>query len=271
MKNVRMTICLMVAVLFMAAGQGFGLTQYKDGATHSINSPVTTDVWVDYQSPGIGTTLNVLSGASQSSPYWLTEYENAKVNVSGGSINRIECYGNSSLSVSGTGSVSTINTYNNSSLNVRGTGQAGIYARGGSHVNVSGGSLSNLYTYDNSVVEISGGSISSSPYFMGASYTTWSAGTITGFLHVESEAILTIRGTGFAVDGAPVGFGELSSILGTGGFEPARRLTGVLQNGQVINNDFYLYHTSSKIVLTPEPATFLLLGLGGFLLSKRRR
>ncbi|MFH1370317.1 MAG: hypothetical protein ABII09_03400 [Planctomycetota bacterium] len=51
MKKSRMTIYLMLAVLFITAGQGLGFTQFKDGATHNINYTINDDVWVDYQSP----------------------------------------------------------------------------------------------------------------------------------------------------------------------------------------------------------------------------
>jgi len=39
-------------------------------------------------------------------------------------------------------------------------------------------------------------------------------------------------------------------------------MTGTLASGDIINNQFRIGNTA-KIVLIPEPATFLLLGLGG--------
>jgi hypothetical protein len=42
----------------------------------------------------------------------------------------------------------------------------------------------------------------------------------------------------------------------------------MLTNGDPINNDFYIA-TNASIVLVPEPATLLLLGLGAVMLRKK--
>lgn len=51
MRNVRITICVMVIILVMSAGQGFGLIQFKDGGTYNIDYTINDDVWVDYLAP----------------------------------------------------------------------------------------------------------------------------------------------------------------------------------------------------------------------------
>ena len=77
-------------------------------------------------------------------------------------------------------------------------------------------------------------------------------------------------GSDFAVDGQPVGYGELTSVYGGGwNNEPWRRLTGKLDNGDTIDNDFRIGY-DAKIVLTPEPATLLLLGLGAVMVRRKR-
>ena len=84
------------------------------------------------------------------------------------------------------------------------------------------------------------------------------------------SASLTIHGSDFAIDGSPVGLGEITSILGGSyWYEPYRRLTGTVANGDIINNQFRIGNDAS-IVLVPEPATLLLLTLGVLTLRKKR-
>ena len=96
-------------------------------------------------------------------------------------------------------------------------------------------------------------------------------GSIQRDLRVRDNAVFTIDGRDFAVDGTPVGYIELSSILGGNHWSEAdRRLTGTLLNGDPLDNNFYI-GDSAKIILIPEPGTLLLLGLGCLMLRKRRR
>lgn len=122
-KNVR-TICFVMVVLFLCSPYASGTIHFKDGLTHNINYQINDNVWVDYQSPSMYTTVNLLAGASISSPYYFRGYGHSRINVRGGSIN-----GNFYIADSG-------------------------------QVNISGGSIgSNLHSYDSSQVDISGGEI----------------------------------------------------------------------------------------------------------------
>jgi hypothetical protein len=259
MKRIKMTICLTVAAVLVAAGQGFGLIQYNDGQTHSVGSLITTDVWVDYQSPGISTTLNVLDGSQLAYPYSITGYQNSCINVLGGNLWIMYSHDSSSLNFIGTGQVRS------------------VYASNGSQVNVSSGAIEYLQTMDTSIAYISGGAFAHGGYLvegvsvMNNSHVIITGGIFTTPLQVQDSGILTIQGFNFAVDGKPVGYGELSSLLGGNGSEPARTLTGTLQSGQTINTTFYIDGNQARISLaTPEPATLLLLGLGGMILRKHR-
>ena len=139
---------------------------------------------------------------------------------------------------------------------------------------MSGGEIrDNLYGYNNSQLSISGGSIDNAVWLSNNSQLDFSGGTITGYFHagydtqavfsggtvgvylrIYDSSVVTIEGSGFAVDGESVDYGELTSTLGGSHYdETARRLTGTLANGDVMDNDFYIGNTA-KIVLIHEPA-----------------
>lgn len=80
-------------------------------------------------------------------------------------------------------------------------------------------------------------------------------GVIGGDLDLWEHSQLTIEGTGFNYP-----YGTYSSIIG--------HLTGTLLNGDPIATPFYL-HDSATMTLVPEPATLLLLGLGGVILRRK--
>ncbi len=135
-------------------------------------------------------------------------------------------------------------------------------SRGDSIINVFAGSMIGEYlSLDNSEGNIYGGSV----FLLGATDSSqinvFGIGTVDD-LYAESDGTVTIHGSDFAVDGAPVGYVELTGSL-------SGQLTGTLHNGDPLNTGFYIFG-NGKIVLVPEPATVLLLGLGGLGLLRRR-
>ena len=211
----------------------FGVTEFKDGGIHNVDYQ-TLGVWVDFQSPGMQTTVNLLDGAHMPNYYNLEAFENSRVNVFGGLVSQdLYAYDHSQITMSG------------------GVIGYSLYAYNYSKVNISGGATSGLFAGNTSQVSMSGGKI----------YAP---------LTLVEYAILTIDGSNFAVDGQSVVYSELTSIYG--GFyqdEYNRHLTGTLANGEQIANDFRIGQ-NAKIVLIPEPATLLLLGLGAVILRRKR-
>ena len=73
-----------------------------------------------------------------------------------------------------------------------------------------------------------------------------SGGTIREDIQLDGNGVLTIKGSNFTVDGQSVGSGELTSILGGDyGNETFNRLTGMLENGDVLDNDFRICSQAS--------------------------
>ena len=145
-----------------------------------------------------------------------------------------------------------------------------LYAYDSTQVTISGGSVDGVYARQNSRVTISGGLVNGYVYVGESSQVTMSGGTIGTTLRLGTSGELIIDGYNFAVDGSPVGFGEITSILG-GAYddEPFRLLTGILASGDVISNQFKIGENAS-INLIPEPATLALLLIGSLVLLKRR-
>ena len=287
--SLRISMCVIVAVV---SNQAMALIQYNDGGTHNISTTINTEVWVDYAIPGAYTTVNLLEGGNIS-PHSLKAYEDSRVNISGGFVDGyLLAYNNSQVIISAGVLDNNVEACNSSHINFTGgliTSQ--FYARDTSRVDIFDGLIEHgFYAYDSSQVNMSGGSLNWYLQALGDSQVTISGGEIIGDLVASDNSqmdvygvsitrditatkkgVLTIHGTNFEIDGQPFGYGELTSLLGgPHSSEPHRRLTGMLANGTMIDNDFSVGY-DAKIVLVPEPATFLVLGLGGLVLRKKHK
>lgn len=237
---------LVAVVLFLCACPALGVLEFKDGLTHDIDYAIADSVWVDFQSPSMYTTVNLIGGGSTPN---LRGYEQSRINVRGGS----------------TG----LHSLDSSHVYISGGEILSLISQDSSYVAISGGSIGELYSWDSSQVNITGGSIYKYLCSFSSSQVDIFGGSIKGPLYLDVRSFINIYGSNFAVDGQPFGYGELTSILGgPWDNEPNRRLTGILASGDLLNNDFYIGR-SSKIVLVPEPATLALFGLGFLFLRKR--
>ena len=131
-----------------------------------------------------------------------------------------------------------------------------------SHANISGGSIGfELHTYDFSQATISGGSIAYDLMAFNDSEIFISGGLIGDEIDVRDYSQVSIYGSGFEIDGVPADYGQIT----TGTIDEFGRLTGtltgILQNGDPLNNVFYI-EPDARITLVPEPATLLILGAG---------
>ncbi|MFC1636213.1 hypothetical protein ACFL5Z_15390 [Planctomycetota bacterium] len=153
--------------------------------------------------------------------------------VAGGSIeHRLRVFDNSRANVSDGYIKWDLYAYDNSQVTFSGgTIDAGLYGFQNSHISFSGGSINDLRSYDNSQIDFTGGVI----------VTDLRAGWYDFGPHT---GVVTIYGSGFNYP-----FGEIAVSSG--------RLTGTLANGDLIDNDFYIYDNAS-IVLVPVPSAVLL-------------
>jgi hypothetical protein len=207
------TVWVMVGVLFLAALPASAGVFFNDGKIHNIDYEIDDDVWVDYGYPGMKTTLNLLDGGRV--VRYLMAFEDSRINILGGSALALGVHQNSL-------------------------------------VKMSAGSIEDsLLPMHNSRAFISGGTIAEQLKVGNTSRTVLSGGSIGQELIVSNTAVLTIQGWNFEVDGQPLGYGRLCSVLG-GGWdeEPPRHLNGTLVCGGTIDNDF-LIGNDAEIVLAP--------------------
>ncbi len=142
--------------------------------------------------------------------------------------------------------------YSDSRINIQGGDIRRLYSHDYSQTSIFEGSMYDLISYDSSRINIYGGSISDD-------------------LSLSNCSTIRIFGSVFAVDGQSVGYGEFTSLYGGLDVdEPWRYLTGTLLSGESIDTRFRI-GDDARIVLVPEPATFLLFGLATLCLRRRRR
>ncbi|MFW9770536.1 MAG: hypothetical protein ACFFEM_17085, partial [Candidatus Thorarchaeota archaeon] len=127
----------------------------------------------------------------------------------------------------------------------------------------SGGTVSNnLLAYNSSTFVMTGGTGEGSLAAFGSSNVRISGGTVDGSLLAIGSSTITIVGSGFAVDGSPVPYGDLAAQTGT--------LTGTLASGEPIENPFYqggIYCVGNMctgtLTLAPPPIRVPALSLAG--------
>jgi hypothetical protein len=203
----------------------------------------------------------------------------------GGTVDGALIADDSSSVVFDAGLVSALLANDSSSLVMSGGEVSGdLRVRGSSSAEISGGSIQSLYFSSDAAGSISGGLISSLEITYGAplsisggtigalsSYdatATVEGGSVSEIHVLTRDATVFLRGSGFAVDGFPVPYGDLEALTGT--------LTGTLASGDAISSVFtreLFLGERGAITLIPEPSTAVLLfsGLAGLAATTRRR
>ncbi|MBL7146517.1 MAG: PEP-CTERM sorting domain-containing protein [Phycisphaerae bacterium] len=250
MKRQTLFISVLVVFLFVSTKWCYSLT-LSDGGTYDISYTLTGSNFVQNN-----TTLNLITGGrvSQYNTY-LKMQNTSTLNVNGGSV---DCW---------------MYAEDYSHVNLLNGEIERIYVEDSSQFNMTGGTTYFLYGSTDNQIEISDGSVHVME-FSGTSQINWTGGqtinhlssrpVITPKINLYDSAFLTISGSDFAIDGTPVSYGTYTIDDYANG-----QITGTLLNGDIIDTPFSIGQSSS-IVLIPEPATLVLLALGGLALRKRK-
>lgn len=84
MKSIRVGIFIIVIVsIVLCSGlpKVFGAIILSDGQIHNIDYDIGDSLWIDYEAPGVQTTVNMLNGSSIE--YWLEPYGDSRLNIIG--------------------------------------------------------------------------------------------------------------------------------------------------------------------------------------------
>jgi hypothetical protein len=150
--------------------------------------------------------------------------------------NDIQLFDNSHLTAStGTG-LWNVDLHNNSTFTLSGGFLIGVEARDESFVEIIDGDVMDITASGFSTIEISGGTI--------------------GDIFADESSLIVINGLDFNY-----GYGYITDTTGF--------LTGILSSGEMIETNFERYG-DAQILIVPEPAALLLVGIGGVMIRRRK-
>jgi hypothetical protein len=252
----HITIWTMVlSVLFLGSSAAHATVDFDSGGTETFNSYEGDSVRVDYNianSPG--THLRVTDGAYIDRA--LSAYHNGQIIMTGGTAANITSYDNSRVTFTDNANASYVAAVDNCRMRISGgTISQNIQAYGDSSIDITGGNFTKgLYAIDNSVITITG------------------AGFKVGNVNVAGYLDIAYL----------VSMSALTDNVGTDGIshQYSGTITGTLADGTaLLGNTITIWHRSVGGVLmdeanfnfVPEPASLLLLALGGLALRGRRK
>jgi hypothetical protein len=245
--KVSRILSLIISTLLICTSSIKADIVFDDGGTHNVNYTIDDIVYVKNHS-----TVNLLSGGVTQDLVYV--YPNSYLNIVGGTLKqRLTSYGayvtisdgvieNYLESFNYAGTVKSHITVTGGRIAGAFPGQGALLAFNSSLVAISGGQIDYLRVYDDSTAAITGGLLNDD-------------------IAATHNGVITIYGSGFNFP-----YGELPISSGI--------LTGVLANGDPINNNFGILrygpgYDGASIVLVPEPATVLLLGLGAVMVRRK--
>ena len=134
---------IILAVLFLCAWPALGVTQFNDGLTHDVDYEISDKLWVDYETPNMYTTVNILDGAKIEEPSEVIGYESSRINVFGGYISKLYVVDFTQVDISG-GSIRKLISIEYCQVDISGGSIDRLRCINSSQINVSGGTIRDI-------------------------------------------------------------------------------------------------------------------------------
>lgn len=207
------------------------ITFYNDGIIQAGDS--WGNVYI-HDTPPAHTTVTMTGGSVNDS---MSVYDASIFNMSAGHVVEVQAHNSSTINISG-GSISGLLLYNNANATI--SQNANIYSAAA----YSG------------IINMNGGTISCLAAVGGSPVVNLRGGAITDYLGADSFALVNVFGYNLAKTdlGGKFGYGQVS---------------GFWQDGLAFAINLGGPEAYSHINLVPEPATLLLISIGGLLLRKK--
>jgi len=233
-----------------------------DGLVHEISEDLAgARIRIDYLQPGLDTVVRLNAGGVAED---VEVFEDGILVLDGGSV------------VDRTpGPCGCVWGYDRSEITILGGSVAGkTGATQFASISILDGSLWDLSLSGSAGAAVSGGSFEDAMLAQDDStINVLRVGALASDFQFQADQFgrLILHGSNFALDGVPVDFGRIGSILGGAYYdEPERWLSGTLSNGYDFNRQIAV-GGSAVIALVPEPGAALLVGLALAATGLRRR
>jgi len=306
-KPIRLLV-LCVWLCVFSLPKTFASILYKDGAEHNVDYGISERLFVFNSPSDDPTTVNFLVGmvtnlkcqvfddsvinnyggalgsyltawensqitvSGGSVDDWFRAYDSSHVTISGGYIEDLDAFGSSRITVSA-GSIRTLDMWDDAQATVEGgLIEYGLNTYWSSHATVLAGIINlDVKAGMTSQITVLDGLIGNNLMAESNSHIIVKGGSIVGDIlagndSYSNSSVITFLGSNFAIDGVPVDFGQYFA-----GDYASGHITGTLANGDLLDNDFFIYDNASIELVIPEPATFVLFGLGGVALLRKKK